>query len=278
MWAMCLPPGPCRTWFTVWMTEAWVVAVWAMTVEPPPAAATRWAGAGTSVWAGAAGGGGGAGRGVFCCGGGCCPGRWAGDRATGWEWGCEWEGRGVGAVLGGGFGSSGWGRWLSLGGPRPAWSSSISSSMLSSPSVGGQGNRDRSERLGSGTLEKQRPRGVWDYYRAGRGQRGAGGGQGSPEAVEVEAWSSSGWPVCRSTRSISSTSIHWLSSCLSSASRCCMAIFSRASRSISCSYSFSFLFRDWRTGQGTARHPEQLGPPRSPSATLTSRSLAPRGA
>lgn len=73
----------------------------------------------------------------------------------------------------------------------------------------------------------------------------------------MEAWSSSGWPVCRSTRSISSTSIHWLSSCLSSASRCCVAIFSRASRSISCSYSFSFLFRDWRIRQGPEGYPEQ---------------------
>lgn len=154
MWAMCLPPGPWRTWFTVWMTEAWVVAVWAITVEPPPDAATKWAGAGTSVWAGAAGGGGGAGRGVFCCGSGCCPGRWAGDRATGWEWGCGWGGRGAGAALGGGFGSSGWGRWLSLGRPRPAWSSSISSSMLSSPSVGGTRGQGQVRGFGNKRLEK----------------------------------------------------------------------------------------------------------------------------
>ena len=158
-------------------------------------------------------------------------------------------------MLGGGFGSSGWGRWLSLCGPRPAWSSSMSSSMLSSPSVEGHASRDRSEGLGNESLEKQMPLGLWGCHgpRVGAMQ----GGQGSPEAVEVEAWSSSGWPVCRSTRSISSTSIHWLSSCLSSASRCCVAIFSRASRSISCSYSFSFLFRDWRTGQVTAGYLEQ---------------------
>lgn len=220
-----------------------------------------------SGW-GQLGGGAGAGRGVFCCGGGCCPGRWAGDKATGWEWGCGWGGRGAGAVLGGGFGSSTWGRWLSLGRPRPAWSSSISSSMLSSPSVGGHEDRDRSEELGNKRLEKQTALGVWGILWGWSGQHLfqrakawpgslAVEGWGSPEAVEVEAWSSSGWPVCRSTRSISSTSIHWLSSCLSSANRCCVAIFSRASRSISCSYSFSFLFRDWRAGQGKAGHFEQ---------------------
>lgn len=64
-----------------------------------------------------------------------------------------------------------------------------------------------------------------------------------PEAVDVEAWSSSGWMVCRRTLSISVTSMHWLSSFFSSASRCCVEIFSLAKRSISCSYSFSFRFR-----------------------------------
>lgn len=64
-----------------------------------------------------------------------------------------------------------------------------------------------------------------------------------PEAVDVEAWSSSGWMVCRRTLSISMTSMHWLSSFFSSASRCCVAIFSLAKRSISCSYSFSLRFR-----------------------------------
>lgn len=162
----------------------------------------------------------------------------------------------MGAVLGGGFGSSGRGRWLSLGGPRPAWSSSISSSMLSSPSVGGHADRHRSEGLGRESLKEQMTLGARNVLGLGRGRHGAGWGWSSPEAVEVEAWSSSGWPVCRSTRSISSTSIHWLSSCLSSASRCCVAIFSRARRSISCSYSFSFLFRDWRTEPVTARYPE----------------------
>lgn len=70
-----------------------------------------------------------------------------------------------------------------------------------------------------------------------------------PEAVEVEAWSSSGWTVCRSTRSISITSIHWLSSFFSSAKRCWVAIFSRASRSMSCSYSFSFRFSVWKKAE-----------------------------
>lgn len=65
------------------------------------------------------------------------------------------------------------------------------------------------------------------------------------DAVEVDAWSSSGCTVCRTILSISMMSIHWLNSFFSSASRCWVAIFSLASRSISCSYSFSFLFKVW---------------------------------
>lgn len=61
--------------------------------------------------------------------------------------------------------------------------------------------------------------------------------------MEVEAWSSSGWMVWRRTLSISTTSMLWLSSFFSSARRCWVAIFSLARRSISCSYSFSFLFK-----------------------------------
>ncbi len=73
-----------------------------------------------------------------------------------------------------------------------------------------------------------------------------------PEAVDVEAWSSSGWMVCRRTLSISMTSMHWLSSFFSSASRCCVAIFSLAKRSISCSYSFSLRFRVFQGRHKTA--------------------------
>ena len=73
-----------------------------------------------------------------------------------------------------------------------------------------------------------------------------------PEAVEVEAWSSSGCAVSLSTRSISMTFIHWPSSFFSSASRCCVEIFSRARRSISCSYSFSFRFRVCREERSSA--------------------------
>lgn len=76
-----------------------------------------------------------------------------------------------------------------------------------------------------------------------------------PEAVDVEAWSSSGWMVCRRTLSISMTSMHWLSSFFRSASRCCVAIFSLAKRSISCSYSFSFRFRVFR---GETEKAEQM--------------------
>lgn len=64
-----------------------------------------------------------------------------------------------------------------------------------------------------------------------------------PEAVDVDAWSSSGWTVWRRSLSTSIMSIHWLNSFFSSASLCCVEIFSRARRSISCSYSFSFLFK-----------------------------------
>lgn len=80
-------------------------------------------------------------------------------------------------MLGGSFGSSGWGRWLSLGGPRPAWSSSISSSMLSSPSVERHGDRDGSEELGKqeAGVVVNAP-GAWGHGAGGQGpgQGGAG--------------------------------------------------------------------------------------------------------